>query len=534
MLRFIFLLTLSFLYQNILFALDLQEMTLEEKVGQLLMVHFHGQIANEDARFLIQDLKAGSMIYYNWSNGLTSPEQVKALSSGLQAIAEANSLKIPLLIAVDQEGGIVARLTSGFTIFPGNMALGMTEQPNLAEDCAWAIGQELRAVGVTMNLAPVVDVNTNPKNPVIGLRAFGNSPHTVIAFGEKTLLGYKKAKILTTLKHFPGHGDVDIDSHTDLPIINKSLEELEQTDLFPFAKLAGKSDAVLTAHILVPAFDPENCSTLSAKTLAYLREQIGFQGVIIADSLVMDGVLKKCHSVDEAAIQALNAGCDLLILGGKQLIGSHDSLELSIKDIQRIHSSLMQAVNSGRITKHRLDQAVERILQLKERYKEILPVDLQVINSESHRLLSNKIAALALKTISRNTDAIQNLEHKKICLFAPQLLENNIQNTFLQKMSKTPLAFFFKDLNPLKSEIKLAIEYAKLSDIIIVCSYNAWKNPSQIEFIRSLLDTKKPVILVVARDPYDACFFPDAHLVYIPYSPTIPSLNAVCNEINKI
>lgn len=347
---------------------SLQEMTLEEKVGQLLMVHFNGETVNDDAKALVQDTKVGSIIYYNWSNGLRSPEQIRELSAGLQKLAQANQNPIPLLIAADQEGGIVARLKYESAKFPGNRAVGETANPNLAETIALAMGKELQAVGINMNLAPVVDVNSNPQNPVIGARSFGDKPEIVLAFGEKALSGYRQAQIIATLKHFPGYGDVTVDPHKDLPIIHKSMEELEELELLPFAKLASSADAIMTAHILVPALDPENCSTLSEKTLHYLRETIGFEGVIVSDSLVMDGVTKKCHTVDEAAIQALIAGCDLLILGGKLLSGEHAGFELRVADVQRVHHSIIEAVKTGRISEARVNEATQRILNLKRRY----------------------------------------------------------------------------------------------------------------------------------------------------------------------
>ncbi len=304
-------------------------LSLEEKVGQVLMVHFYGQTANDDAKALIQDIQVGGIIYYNWSNGLTSPEQVRTLSQNLQNLAANTPKSIPLLIAADQEGGAVARLR--FTPFPANRTVGETGDPNLAEAVALAMGQQLQAVGINMNLAPVVDVDSNPNNPVIGTRSFGNNPKWVAAFGKKSLDGFKQAQVIATLKHYPGYGDVAIDPHQDLPVLNKSKEELEQVELLPFAKLAPFADAIMTAHILVPALDPENCSTLSEKTLRYLRDVIGFEGVVVTDSLVMRGVLKTCHSVDEAAICALNAGCDLLILGGRLLNGESTECGLNLE-----------------------------------------------------------------------------------------------------------------------------------------------------------------------------------------------------------
>lgn len=203
-------------------SLSPSQLSVDEKVGQLIIAHFHGETANKDSCRLIQEAKVGGIIYYNWANELNSPEQVQKLSSGLQQQAKGNPLAIPLLIAVDQEGGRVARLTRGFTQFPGNQALGMSRDPNLAESSALTMGKEMHAVGVNMNLAPVIDINNNPKNPIIGSRSFGDTADVVTAFGERALLGYHKACIITTLKHYPGHGDVEIDSHEDLPVIHKS------------------------------------------------------------------------------------------------------------------------------------------------------------------------------------------------------------------------------------------------------------------------------------------------------------------------
>lgn len=342
------------------FGLTSHELTLEEKVGQILMVHFNGEEANEDARILIQECQVGGFIYYNWANGLNSPSQVRCLSKSLQALA-----KIPLLIAADQEGGRVARLRNGFTQVAGNGALGKTGTLQQAEEEAFTMGTELKAVGVNLNLAPVVDINSNPKNPVIGNRSFGDTAEIVIPYARAALCGYHRAGIMTTLKHFPGHGDVETDSHEDLPFINKSREQLEKLELLPFIALAQNTECIMTAHIVIPSIDPVNAATLSPEILGLLRK-IGFKGVIIADSLVMEGVLKNANqSVEEAAIKALNAGCDILMLGGKQLNGMHKDLELTARDVKCIHKALIKAVHEGRITQERLDDAVNHILELK-------------------------------------------------------------------------------------------------------------------------------------------------------------------------
>lgn len=493
-------------------------MSLEEKAGQLLMVCFRGESANEHAQALIQDTKVGGIIYYNWANGLHSPEQVRLLSEGLQQLAAKNRVAVPLLIAVDQEGGIVSRLQNGFTSFPGNKALGMTGEPDLAEAAASVMGREMLAVGVNMNLAPVVDVDSNPRNPIIGVRAFGNRPEVVIAYGAKALSGYAKAGVISTLKHFPGHGDVEIDSHEALPLVSKSQEELEECELLPFAKLAASADAIMTAHIMVPALDSDNCSTLSEKTLAYLRESIGFQGVIVADSLVMEGVLQNGRTVDEAAIQALKAGCDILLLGGRLLNG--EQKELATADVQRIHSSIVRAVKEGRVSEARLNQAVAKILHLKKRYAAVDP-----------HALSQKIASLALQVIEK--ESIASLDAKKLLIVAPQVLQSNIGKTSLLHIGQSTEASFFMTLNPSDEETETINSLAEDADVLVFCSYNAWKNQAQAALIQSLLDTGKPVILIVARDPLDASLFPNASLIFSTFSPTASSIEAVCDQLVK-
>ncbi len=357
-----------FFFFSTLAGATVQELSLDEKAGQILMVHFHGSAANEQSRILIHELHVGGIIYYNWANGLTSFEQVQKLSSSLQDQALQNRIPIPLLIACDQEGGRVQRLKLGFTIFPGNQALGLTQKPDLAERAACAMGKEMMAAGVNMNLAPVVDINSNPKNPVIGTRSYGETPETVITFAERALAGFHKAHLITTLKHFPGHGDVAVDSHTDLPVISKSKEELQKIELRPFKELAKSTDAIMTAHLMVPALDPINCATLSPKVIGILREEIVFKGVIITDSLVMEGLLKNCTSIDEAAIRSIEAGCDIILLGGKQLVGANKNLELTLDDVKRIHAAIVQAVKSNRISEDRLNQSVKRVLDLKSRF----------------------------------------------------------------------------------------------------------------------------------------------------------------------
>ncbi len=515
----------------------LQEMTLEEKVGQLLMVHFNGETANDDARRLIQKSLVGGIIYYNWANGLHSPRQVRQLSAGLQALSKQNRNPIPLFIAVDQEGGVVARLTKGFTVFPGNKALGMTNDPGLAEKCSFAMGQELKCVGVNFNLSPVIDVNTNPRNPVIGIRSFGGSPDTVVCFGKSALHGYHKAGIITSLKHFPGHGNVEVDSHSDLPVLKQSREQLQAVELLPFFELAPQADTIMTAHIIVPSIDPVHCATLSKDVLDIVRKEIGFQGVIISDSLVMEGLLKNCSPIDDAAIRALNAGCDILLLGGKQLVDSKTHLELKVADIERIHQAVVNAVKNGIVSEQRLNEAVRRILALKNAY--LLSgasndeCDLKGVGTPEKNQLAINIAALSLKEI-KNSSTLPSPGQQKIAIFAPAIVQDSIKQVSHFSSGKETPMLFFRSLNPDEAEMQLACNMAVEADVLIMCSYNAWKNQSQVTLFQALLNSKKPVIVIVLRDPVDASSFPQADLILMTFSPTAPSIQAAFDRLFQL
>ncbi len=522
------------IFLSYFFAHTLKEMSLEEKVGQLLMVHFHGEEVNEDAITLVQKLHVGGIIYYSWANGLNSSEKVYHLSESLQKLAKQNRIPLPLFIALDQEGGVLSRLSQDFTAFPGNRALAMTGNEKLAELSAFAIGEELCAVGINMNLSPVVDINNNPRNPVIGVRSFGDTADIVVSFADHALRGFRESGIVTSLKHFPGHGDVEIDTHEDLPILHKTLEQLEKMELIPFSNLANQADTVVTAHIIVSAFDDQNCVTLSKSSLDYLRETIGFKGVILTDSLIMEGLLKNCASIDEAAIRAINAGCDILLLGGKQMNGA-DQKEITVADVQRIHTSLVNAVRDGRISEERLNQALERILDLKNRYALYKPhekekSDLPVKVAE-HQLLAQKIASHALR-IHKNRP-IPSLEHCHLALFAPAIVQRDIEKSSLFYLGEDTRTLYFKDLNPSEEELQSSEKLAKEADVLIFCSYNAWRNTAQANLIKSLMLYSKPVILICLRDPLDRELFPEVDFTLTTFSPTFHSIQAAADALSN-
>src|SRR6266705_5962467 len=274
-------------------------------------------------------------------------------------IAKTAGHPAPLLIAIDQENGIVQRLGQGTTLFPGNMALGAIGSEQLAYDVAQATGRELKSLGINMNLAPVVDVNNNPANPVIGVRSFGEDPQQVARLGAAMVKGYRAAGILSCLKHFPGHGDTAVDSHLSLPVIPYTLQRLEALELVPFRSgMKAGAESVMIAHVAFPTLAEQNTlpATLSPSIVqGLLREQLDFKGVILSDCMEMRAI-SDTFGTERAAVTALQAGNDLVLVSHTytRQRGSTEAIEAAV----RAHELNAQAVR----------QAAERVLKLKTHY----------------------------------------------------------------------------------------------------------------------------------------------------------------------
>jgi beta-N-acetylhexosaminidase len=324
-------------------------MTLKEKIGQLFVFGFDGTAPSRGISDLIRNACVGGVILFK--RNLKSPLQVARLTNALQSL----SPKIPLFISIDEEWGRISRLPKGFTFFPSAAAFGLVNQPDLTYRAAEVTAREFAAVGINMDFAPVLDVLTQPENPVIGDRAFGPSPIVVSAMGLAVMAGLQDNRIIACGKHFPGHGDTREDSHETLPRVARSMSRLETVELRPFHHLIENGLAsIMTAHVLYPALDPKNPATFSARILGkLLRRALGFQGVIITDDLEM----KAIHAdTGEASVQALLAGTDLLLIchtEGPQ---------------RRAMDAVMRAVRSRRISEARIDESVTRVLALKRRF----------------------------------------------------------------------------------------------------------------------------------------------------------------------
>ncbi|NIK28779.1 beta-N-acetylhexosaminidase [Thalassobacillus devorans] len=502
----------------------IQHMTLEEKVGQLFMVHVYGETPTdpnyEDTNLsrnrgaknfkeMIEKYHIGGVIYFNWTANIGTPidfEQVNALSNGLQEIAMDQRMPIPLMIATDQEGGVVARVTEPATVFPGNMALGATRSTDYARQSSEIMGMELMSLGINMDLAPVLDVNVNPENPVIGVRSYSENPDLVADMGAAQVEGYQNENVMATAKHFPGHGDTNVDSHYGLPIINHDLETLHEVDLKPFkAAIDAGIDAIMPAHIVVPALDDSGLpATLSKPILTdLLRGEMGFDGVIITDSLGMSGA--NVVPADRVPVEAFKAGADIL---------------LNPPNVPLAYDAMMDAVESGEISEKRVDESVFRILETK--FKRglfhdagVSPEAIENIGLEENLELADQMTEESI-TLVKNEDVLPLDSESEVFVTGPSIGNPGLLGDLLGERGIIA-GSYATGTSPTASQIANAVEQAADADTVIVTAYTANTNAAQQQLVSELKDAGKEVIVASMRNPYDIMAFPEVDANVLTY-----------------
>ena len=325
------------------------------RVGQRFMVGFHGHEASLDVKRLIRDFGVGGVILF--ARNVDQPEQVAELVRELQTVARDAGHDLPLLIAVDQEGGRVARLRQPWTSWPPLRALGQVGSEDYSRRMGTALAEELLACGIRCDFAPVMDVDTNPKNPVIGDRSFGDDPELVGRLGVAMIRGLQDKGVVACAKHFPGHGDTDLDSHLDLPAVDHSLSRLHDVELRPFRQaVEAKVAMIMTAHVLVRELDAELPATLSPRVIdGLLRKDLQYDGVVVSDDLEMKAVAKHWRPA-RAAVLAAQAGCDILAA-----CADHDAQVEAME-------GLIRALESEEISHTLMDDSCDRVKWLKERF----------------------------------------------------------------------------------------------------------------------------------------------------------------------
>lgn len=330
--------------------ININEMTLDEKIGQMVLSGFNGTDFNGELDTLINDLKVGGVILF--SRNIEDSNQLKKLNLDIE---EANK-NIPVFISIDEEGGRVNRLAKNIKRFESAKSIGDKGDIKYAYENGKEIGKTLKAYKINMNFAPVLDIYSNSKNTVIGDRAFGNNEKIVETMGIATMQGLKDEDVIPVIKHFPGHGDTEVDSHIGLPVVEKSIDQLYDFELVPFKKaIESGADAVMVSHILMKQIDDKNPATLSYNLITeILRNDMEFSNVIITDDMCMKAITNRL-SVEEASIKSIKAGSDIILIGSD--IGKTKSVIEKIK----------LAVERNEISEKRIDESVYRILKLKQK-----------------------------------------------------------------------------------------------------------------------------------------------------------------------
>ncbi|MFG6493723.1 beta-N-acetylhexosaminidase [Fictibacillus sp. UD] len=514
-------------------------MSVKEKIGQMLMPDFrtwNGKNVtemNDEIRELVKKYHLGGVILFR--ENVVTTEQTTRL---VDAYKMANE-DYGLLISIDQEGGIVTRLQSG-TDFPGNMALGATRSTELAESVGHAIGSELHSLGINMNLAPVLDVNNNPDNPVIGVRSFGGDPQLVADLGTSYTKGLQSAGMAATAKHFPGHGDTAVDSHLGLPSVPHDKERLLEVELYPFQQAMDQGiDAIMTAHVTFPKIDPTTViskkdgteialpATLSHEVLTNLmRKEMGFEGVISTDALNMKAIADHFGAVD-AVIRAVNAGTDIILMP----VG-----------LEEVANGLYKAVEKGEITEERINESVERLLTLKAKrgiYKQVseTPIDEKITHAEEvvgnkvHKDLENEVARKSITLVKNDGILPVNKSEKKSIVVVGNTYSENLHQALSTHHSSVEL---IKTGQPLTQE---QMQKVRNADLVVLGTYTfnvsgRLPSSSQMQMVNQVISAvPEKTIAVGIRNPYDIMAFPEISAYITQYSFRDASFRAAAETI---
>lgn len=530
------------------------DMPLEQKVAQMIMPSFRYWGTGDAKKGVteLNDQQKATLMKYNFGGVILFAQntqeaaQTTELVTAMQKANIQGGAKSSLLISIDQEGGYITRLQTG-TQMPGNMAIGATGDSENAYRAANVIGKELAVQGINVDFAPVMDVNNNPENPIIGVRSFSDNPYTVARFGQRFIDGLHSNGVMTALKHFPGHGDTATDSHTGLPLIDKTYDELKKLELIPYAAVAKKSDFVMTAHIQYPKIETGtyiskltgekiNIPATLSKTIltGILRDDLGFDGVIITDALDMDAIAKHFDKL-EATELAINAGANML------LMPIDLSTEDGLKNLDDYISGVVAGIKSGDISIDAVNESVTRILKMKAKYGLLVDDSLnsvskwsriqpsatvaeKVVGSKANHDVEWDIALEAITSI-KNDNAFPIASDKKVVILYPSESQSKSFEYALDRLKESGIKINKSNISMIYIEnydnYNIAQGIAG-ADVVICLSAIYSAEVKNKEFITNVISeshkNNAKAIVLSAQLPYDTAFYQAADGIVACYN----------------
>jgi beta-N-acetylhexosaminidase len=498
-------------------------------IGGKLMVAFAGKTVPEAVKSRLRERQYAGVTLFRALN-VENAAQVRVLCDELQRTAQDAGIP-PLLIAADQEGGQLQALGEGFTSFPGNMALGATHDPNLAYRIGYATGRELAAVGVNLNYAPVADINSNPRNPNIGVRAFGDDPQQVATLTAAWIRGCQDVGVIATAKHFPGLGDGAVDSHYELPSLPHSRDRLDSVELLPFARAIGAGvKAVMTAHVALPALT--GCATLPA-TLSkavirhLLRGQMEYDGLVITDALDMGALAQGAGQVLDV-LAAVNAGVDLL------LCTADPAQE------ERVYHGLLHAYGRMLLDDGELTRSTARLARTRQWLAAFQRPDFSVVGCAEHQRLAEEVAAAAITLVRDGSETgflSQPISHtEKVLVLLPELTDltpadtsSYETHTLAQELRRyhSNVSELIYPQSPTEQDISAMVGRLTEYDMVILGTTSASLNAGQAQLANAVIERHRRVITVALRTPYDLLAYSEAKTHLCTYSVTPPTMKAL-------
>lgn len=510
--------------------IDLNHLTLKQKIGQMMLVGFPSAKIDAHLSELLDSYDAGNIILF--SRNIENRDSLVLLVDSIQKRMIENT-GIPAFLAVDQEGGMVTRLKKECTFLPGNMAFAAsgTEMTYRAGQIA---GTELRALGINLNLAPVLDVNNNPSNPGIGVRSYSDDPAKVAEYGSAYIKGLQENGVAASAKHFPGKGDCEVDAHIGLPLIAHSVERLESVELLPFCcAIEAGVDAIMVSHVLFPALESERLpATLSSKIQTeLLKTKMGFEGIRITDCLEM-GAIADHYGTVNAAVQAVMAGADMICV-------CH-----TLETQKRCMEAIGENVLSGRIPMARIDEAVTRILRVKSKYglfeqplhdKEKTDM---MVGCNEHKAFAEMISRKSITLVKDKEGLLPVMQGEKILALSPEAViltgvEDDGKTTAFCECVKAKLGgdSLIIPVNPDADQVTAAARRTGDYDKVIIGTYNAMFNPGQAALVNEVMKYNQNVIAVSLRVPYDLSKYPRVPVYICAYEYTLLSVESVIHVL---